>query len=191
MTALLHCPNTACRRISRLGDDPLGRIFRCPHCLTKLPTASAFAADSLWTIVSRSRETYMGKSSFGHKSSPSPVAWANSILGPDDSGEILIEPLLTDSRSASVYDTGSASSITAVVPSQAGRERVPESSSLAVSAEMLGRFRILERLGEGEHAKVYRAYDPILERNIALKVPRHGVVKSAKVVDRFLGEAKA
>ena len=46
-------------------------------------------------------------------------------------------------------------------------------------------------LGEGEHATVYRAYDPVLERDVALKVPRQGVLKTAKALDRFLGEAKA
>ena len=55
----------------------------------------------------------------------------------------------------------------------------------------LGRFRVLSILGEGEHATVYRAYDPILERAVALKVPRQVVLKTAKVLDRFLGEAKA
>ena len=58
------------------------------------------------------------------------------------------------------------------------------------SAE-LGRFRIVSMLGEGEHATVYRAYDPVLERDVALKVPRQGVLKTPKSVDRFLGEARA
>ena len=51
MTAIVQCPNAACGRVSHLGDDPLGRIFRCPHCLTKLPTASASAADAGWTAI--------------------------------------------------------------------------------------------------------------------------------------------
>ena len=46
-------------------------------------------------------------------------------------------------------------------------------------------------MGEGQHATVYRAYDPILERDVALKVPRQGVLKTAKALERFLGEAKA
>ena len=73
--------------------------------------------------------------------------------------------------------------------------KLHESKSLEVPWQFLEKcwavFEILGLLGEGEHAKVYRAYDPILERDIALKVPRHGMVKSVKVVDRFLGEAKA
>jgi serine/threonine protein kinase len=57
--------------------------------------------------------------------------------------------------------------------------------------EVLGRFRIVEMLGEGQHATVYRAYDPLLERDVALKVPRQGVIKTTKGLERFLGEAKA
>jgi serine/threonine protein kinase len=55
----------------------------------------------------------------------------------------------------------------------------------------LGRFRITSILGEGRHATVYRAFDPVLERDVALKVPRQGVLKTAKAIERFLGEAKA
>ncbi|MBV8608696.1 MAG: hypothetical protein JO034_14700, partial [Singulisphaera sp.] len=32
----VRCPNPACGRPSLLGNDPLGRVFRCPHCRTKL-----------------------------------------------------------------------------------------------------------------------------------------------------------
>src|ERR1700761_4616756 len=48
-----QCPNRSCGRVSHLGEDPLGRIFRCPRCLTKLPTAPAAAADSGWTAIVR------------------------------------------------------------------------------------------------------------------------------------------
>ena len=39
MTRAVQCPNASCGRTSHLGEDPLGRIFRCPRCLTKLPTS--------------------------------------------------------------------------------------------------------------------------------------------------------
>src|SRR5262249_38612418 len=38
---------------------------------------------------------------------------------------------------------------------------------------------------------VYRAYDAVLDRDVALKVPRRGVLKTAKALERFLGEARA
>jgi serine/threonine protein kinase len=55
----------------------------------------------------------------------------------------------------------------------------------------LNRFEILDMLGEGHHATVYRAYDPFLERQVALKLPRPGAVARARTLDRFLVEARA
>ncbi len=55
----------------------------------------------------------------------------------------------------------------------------------------MGRFRILGVLGQGEHATVYRASDALLDRDVALKVPRPGVLRTAKALERFLGEARA
>ena len=45
-------------------------------------------------------------------------------------------------------------------------------------------------LGEGQYARVYRGYDPILERAVALKVLRPGLLRLDKMRERFLGEAR-
>ena len=55
----------------------------------------------------------------------------------------------------------------------------------------LGRFEIRARLGSGSCATVYRAYDPDLEREVALKVPHEGAVSGSRAFCRFMGEAKA
>jgi hypothetical protein len=47
------------------------------------------------------------------------------------------------------------------------------------------------RLGAGAFGAVYRAYDPQLEREVALKVPHPGSLESPTAVERFLREAKA
>jgi eukaryotic-like serine/threonine-protein kinase len=225
MTAIMQCPNVTCGRFSHLGDDPLGRIFRCPHCLTKLPSSAASAADTGWTAVAgrlrlrsgrfgfRSRQAYRQTQSISGLSAGQ--AWTMSAsdsgevlisaigmeggrssehdlrskcsLGPDESSEVLIEPFLSSGRSNSRWVAKSMSSMVSG-PSTWG------SISTNITTEMgsgLGRFRIQSLLGVGEHATVYRAYDPILERDIALKVPRQGVLKTAKAITRFLGEAKA
>jgi hypothetical protein len=55
----------------------------------------------------------------------------------------------------------------------------------------VGRFEIRQRLGEGAFGVVYRAYDPQLEREVALKVAKPEHLGSAPRVQRFLREAKA
>src|SRR6266849_3149766 len=55
----------------------------------------------------------------------------------------------------------------------------------------IGRFEVRGKLGAGAFGTVYRAYDPQLEREVALKVPRPGTMDDPKMVERFLREAKA
>jgi hypothetical protein len=54
----------------------------------------------------------------------------------------------------------------------------------------IGRFQLQAVLGQGGFGRVYRAYDPQLDRQVALKVPRFAP-DDADQVERFLGEAKA
>ena len=111
-------------------------------------------------------------------------------LGPDDSSEVMLEPFVSDSRSLSRCSTAVKSSISMAASARSGMA-VTNTDQILAKSGMLGRFRIVEMLGEGQHATVYRAYDPVLERDVALKVPRQGVIKTAKGLERFLGEAKA
>src|ERR1700733_7653027 len=56
----------------------------------------------------------------------------------------------------------------------------------------LGRFRIDAALGAGGMADVYRAYDPVLDRSVALKVLRtRGLVGDEHQRRRLLREARA
>ena len=55
----------------------------------------------------------------------------------------------------------------------------------------LGRYQILEPLGIGGMATVYKAFQPALERVVALKVMRAGFAEDPEFVDRFRREAKA
>ena len=226
-TTIAQCPNPICRHVSHLGEDPLGRIFRCPHCLAKLPTAPATAADSGWRTVlgiprpglRSSTGGFPQAPGFGHPRSADPMLDALGSSGLE-SGELQIEPFESDqdesehshlvscdlgsvgtsevfvepfSRTGSSVRaagrwTGSSTSASVAGPSDS---RVSNVSLGSASGVDLGRFRLLDILGEGQHATVYRAYDPVLERDVAFKVPRRGLIKTAKALERFLGEAKA
>ena len=73
----------------------------------------------------------------------------------------------------------------------ASASAAPSGSVGSGEAGQLGRFRVLGVLGQGQHATVYRAYDAVLDRDVALKVPRPGVLRTEKALERFLGEARA
>src|SRR5262249_4870925 len=55
----------------------------------------------------------------------------------------------------------------------------------------IGRYQVLDALGAGNFGAVYRAYDPQLEREVALKVPHADTLENPRAVERFLREAKA
>jgi WD40 repeat protein len=86
--------------------------------------------------------------------------------------------LLTPGGSSRAAPTGAD-----VDPEAAGQETLP--------FERLGRFVVRARLGVGAFAAVYQAYDPVLDREVALKVPHPGSLGSPRMVERFRREAKA
>ncbi|MBN2119330.1 MAG: serine/threonine protein kinase [Anaerolineales bacterium] len=55
----------------------------------------------------------------------------------------------------------------------------------------LGKYRILEPLGRGGMAQVYKAYHPQLERYVAIKILRSDLVESREFLKRFRTEAHA
>jgi hypothetical protein len=54
-----------------------------------------------------------------------------------------------------------------------------------------GRYRIEELLGQGGMAAVYKAYDPNLQRAVAIKIIKTGLADDPKFLDRFETEATA
>jgi predicted Zn finger-like uncharacterized protein len=71
-----------------------------------------------------------------------------------------------------------------------GGDRARSSAKQESSVGKLGRFELKEILGQGAFGRVYRAYDPQLDRFVALKVPTFGPRDTHKI-QRFLAEAKA
>jgi tetratricopeptide (TPR) repeat protein/tRNA A-37 threonylcarbamoyl transferase component Bud32 len=56
--------------------------------------------------------------------------------------------------------------------------------------QKVGRFQILRWLGRGSFGTVFEAYDPELDRMVALKVPRHELLATSTESKRFIREAR-
>lgn len=71
-------------------------------------------------------------------------------------------------------------------------ERLPGQKGEAPAAgqDHVGRFTVQSILGRGAFGTVYRAFDPVLDREVALKVPRFAEDDPA-LHERFLREAKS
>src|SRR5262249_9721813 len=70
-------------------------------------------------------------------------------------------------------------------------EPPPPEVRAAKWASQLGKYELLEVVGQGSFGVVYRARDPELDRVVALKTHRLGGLAPAHEVDRFLREARS
>jgi len=61
----------------------------------------------------------------------------------------------------------------------------------SLQGQTLGRYRVLDPLGRGGMAQVYRAYHPQLDRYVAIKVLRSDLVEEPEFLARFHREARA
>ena len=77
------------------------------------------------------------------------------------------------------------------VPSADSTEPTVHATDARVAnKELVGRFRVISILGRGSFGTIYRAYDPLLDREVALKVPRFAP-DDREMTERFHREAKA
>ncbi|MEW5870667.1 MAG: serine/threonine-protein kinase [Chloroflexota bacterium] len=56
--------------------------------------------------------------------------------------------------------------------------------------QKLGKYELLEKLGQGGMAQVYKARQPMIERMVAIKVMQTHLADSPKFVERFMREAQ-
>ncbi len=72
--------------------------------------------------------------------------------------------------------------------------RVEPGSTRALSSEYyaskIGRFELIELIGRGGFGSVYRARDPDLSREVAIKIPREGYFETLNERARFLRKAR-
>ncbi len=72
----------------------------------------------------------------------------------------------------------------------AGRETGETSCRQCGKPIAIGRYELLERVGEGAFGYVYRARDPKLDREVAIKLPRSSQFLMPEESERFLRESR-
>ena len=75
-------------------------------------------------------------------------------------------------------------------PGQPGQSLFPGSAP-PLAGRTLGQYRILEKIGQGGMGSVFKAFDAMLERTVALKVLFSSVLDDSKHSERFLREARS
>ena len=63
--------------------------------------------------------------------------------------------------------------------------------ALADQVTKIGKYQIIEQVGEGAMGVVYRAVDPVLNRPVAVKIMNEGLAQDEALRQRFLREAQA
>ncbi len=61
----------------------------------------------------------------------------------------------------------------------------------SMGPEQIGRFKVRRKLGQGGYGLVFLAHDPLLDRELAIKVPRPQAVMDPELRSRFIREARA
>lgn len=93
---------------------------------------------------------------------------------PISDGQSILTELDQDTRTVIGSETGSSSTSAPLLP-----------------AQKVGKYEIRSQLGSGGMGAVYLAFDPLIEREVALKVLSPELSSSPVALQRFLGEARA
>jgi uncharacterized protein (TIGR03067 family) len=187
MTMTARCPAAGCGRTTNFPEEFLGHQVRCSHCdksfklypigepfhlpytqsgsagLPDQPHASTFLGRALHAVMAKWRRAL----------APAPPRSSEAAPSPAQSGAALC------TRVPEARTTGGDANAPAAPPVE------------TVAPRRIGRFEVRAFLGEGAFGTVFQAYDPQLEREVALKVPKPGTLVSPQRIERFLGDAKS
>jgi serine/threonine protein kinase len=78
-----------------------------------------------------------------------------------------------------------------MTPEAAMDKKKSEMAPIYLEGQNLGKYRLLEPLGRGGMAQVYKAYHPQLDRYVAIKILRSDLVEEVEFLARFRREARA
>ncbi|MCE9530114.1 MAG: protein kinase [Planctomycetes bacterium] len=186
MLLQIACPNPACGVALKLKDSLAGKKVRCPKCgqLFDVGATNAFETGTLPLPTAPAQaDTYNAPAESGTFDLPAAPPPNGTLSLPGETGTL---PLPSAPKQSPIGDTaphvsGSGTFVNAR----------PSSNQSVTNTERIGRFEVRGRLGAGAFGEVFRAYDPHLDREVALKVARAGTLTTPERVERFLREAKA
>jgi len=185
---VIDCPNPACRRKVDVAEAALAEMQLCPYSgqvfRVSVPARSASTAPPAAApaaIMSLPPET----------ASPPP---APPLAEPTLAVQVLpITPPTPLSPAETLSLEAPTVSALAPVPGIVA-EPPPAVMPMPANGSLpsrIGRFEVRQRLSEGAFGVVYQAYDPQLDREVALKVAKSHMLNTEQRVKRFLREAKA
>ncbi len=76
-------------------------------------------------------------------------------------------------------------------PGEAEGRKHKEASRFPLVGRTLGAYQVVEQIGAGGMGAVYKAYQPSMERHVAIKVLPDSLAQDAQFLQRFQREAKA
>lgn len=149
-----------CQTILSVKSDLDGRAVKCPNCTER------FVLD-----LTASNQAQSDKDSSSRS-----LAQEAQIATHDTQGST-VQPRKLENSATDLTLSTAGSALT-------------KSANADPTVSTLGRFEIKEVLGQGAFGRVFRAYDPQLDRMLALKVPLFSQEEKQKAA-RFQAEAKA
>jgi WD40 repeat protein len=167
MSQRVTCPG--CGAVLRVPDSARGRPIRCGRCRQVVAADPQPAADPRALARTLPREPAGGAAAADERA---------VIDTRRDEGAA--PPAARDTRAEDAPPA----------PAAPFRVRSPGEERGPPPLGRVGRFELRAALGQGTFGRVYRAYDPALDREVALKVPRHTADRPG-AVERFVEEARA
>ncbi len=185
MPVKIKCPNPACGKSGSVADKFAGKSVRCPQCKT------SFAVPELEQQMAATDEQAAMTVEHGPETEEHALAEVEQASATVDHGHETQEQETATAGHVPAAKTMKKSAAESRSPGGVKATVRGAGSAAATVPEEIGRFKVLGVLGAGAFGTVYRAFDPQLEREVALKVPQAGFLDTPLRVKRFLREARS